>query len=266
MQSLAQFRKFATPLPQKKTKMKNNYRIWASLLVALSALILFANSCEKDNINPTNGRTTAIFNPDLTYGALTDQDGNVYKTISIGSQTWMAENLRTTKYRNGDGIPQITDSPTWNNLSSGAYCNYENTENVDSIATYGRLYNFAAVADMRQVAPVGWHVPTLEEWRILESYLGDSVAGIKLKESGNFHWKTYYEEGSNESGFTALAGGYHWPSGYYHKRIEGGWWTATESDTLINAAFHITLGYNYPFFGGCDCPKRDGYSIRCLKD
>lgn len=247
--------------------MKRKRLIWLSLILLMGVLLIFNYNCKKDdNINHSNGKTTALFNPNKTYGSLIDLDGNIYKTITIGSQTWMAENLRTTKYQNGEDIPEVSDDDIWINLSIGAYCNYQNTKSVDSIATYGRLYNFSAVADNRQIAPAGWHVPTHEEWIILETYLGDSVAGIKLKETGNTHWKTYYYEGTNETGFTALGGGYRWLSGFYHKKIEGGWWTATESDTLSNAAFHITLGYNYEFFGGCDCPKRDGYSIRCVKD
>jgi uncharacterized protein (TIGR02145 family) len=251
-------------------KKKNRIRIFS--LMAIGLLLLFIQNCEnEDNINPANGKTTALFNLNKTYGSLTDQDGNVYKTITIGSQTWMAENLRTTKYRNGEVIPEVTDGIKWSNLSTGAYCNYQNTKNIDTIATFGRLYNWFAVIDDRKIAPSGWHVPTYDEWIILETYLGDSVAGNKLKETGTIHWQfpNYYAD--NETGFTALPGGYRWiiytvGSGFFHIGIEGGWWTVTERDNNLDNAFHVTMGYNYSILGGCNCPKHEGYSIRCVKD
>lgn len=243
-----------------------------SPLMVMGLLLMLTHSCEKyDNINPTNGKTTALFNPSKTYGSLTDQDGNVYKTIAIGSQTWMAENLRTTEYRNGDIIPEVRDDDAWKNLSTAAYCNYQNTNNIDTIATYGRLYNWSVVNDDRNIAPFGWHVPTYDEWIILETYVGDSVAGGKLKETDTIHWKFRNYGATNETGFTALPGGYRWiqyggETGFYHMGIEGGWWTVSESDTDLDKAYHVTMGNNYPFLGGCYCTKGDGYSIRCLKD
>jgi uncharacterized protein (TIGR02145 family) len=251
--------------------MKRSYRILLSIIMAICVLIIPTHSCEKDdNNNPTNGRTTAVFNPEKAYGSLTDQDGNEYKTITIGKQTWMAENLRTTKYRNGDEIPGVTEENTWFNLGTGAFCNYHNTINIDSIATYGRLYNWYAANDSRNIAPPGWHVPTHDEWIILETYLTDSVAGIKLKESDTVHWKIHYYIGTNETGFTALGAGYR--QGYAGKftfiniGIESGWWTVTEGDDNIDNAYHVTMGYNYGFLGGCNCTKVSGYSIRCVKD
>jgi hypothetical protein len=106
-------------------------------------------------------KVVIIFNPNLTYGSLIDIDGNEYKTISIGTQTWMAENLKTTKYRNGDPIPNVTDDTEWGKLSTGAYCDYDNIP--DNSAIYGKLYNWYAVDDSRNIAPTGWHVPTDKE-------------------------------------------------------------------------------------------------------
>ena len=221
----------------------------------------------QDDINPTNGRTNALFNPDKSYGALRDQDGNVYKTITIGSQTWMAENLRTTRYRNGDPIPVVTGLTAWYNLSSGSLCTYQNTDNLDSIATYGRLYNWYAVSDPRNIAPAGWHVPSLDEWNELGAYLTDSIAAIKLKEVGSRHWKPPNSKATNESGFTALGSGYRqWHGGDTNIRIETAWWTVTVGDDNPEQVFHVTIGYNYDFFGGCYCEKSSGYSIRCVKD
>src|SRR5664280_1230387 len=118
------------------------------------------------SFKPTNGLTTAIFNNTKTYGTMTDQDGNEYKTITIGTQTWMAENLRTTKYRDGTVIPNISYG-AWDTHFTGAYCTYNNTNDAVSIATHGRLYNWNAVTDSRNIAPAGWHVPTDAEWTTL---------------------------------------------------------------------------------------------------
>ena len=124
-----------------------------------------------------------LFNPDLTYGTINDIDGNVYKTITIGTQTWMAENLRTTKFRNGKDIPEVTVDSIWAILTTGAYCNYKNTRNIDTIVTYGRLYNWYAVYDSRNIAPEGWHISNEADWTTLTNYLGGPyVAGLKLKE------------------------------------------------------------------------------------
>ncbi|KAA3635195.1 MAG: hypothetical protein DWQ02_10220 [Bacteroidetes bacterium] len=243
----------------------------------MGILIFSYYGCVKDNDIPPNNEsdcnTSSIFNPTKTYDTMTDQEGNVYKTIQIGSQIWMAENLRTTKYRNGEKIPEVTENSTWNNLNTGAYCNYNNTKSNDTICTFGRLYNWSAVIDDRKIAPSGWHVPTYGEWMILENHLGDSVAGKKLKETGSLHWQySLNKEGDNETGFTALPGGYRWVSyaggtGFFHIGIEGGWWTVTEGDpNNLENAHHITMGYNYNFLGGCNCSKRDGYAVRCVKD
>jgi hypothetical protein len=121
-----------------------------------------SKSDDPTNGNSTNAKTTAVFNSSLTYGTMTDQDGNVYQTITTGSQTWMAENLRTTKYNDGTAIANVSTNSDWTNLSTGAYCNYNNTSNEDTIATDGRLYNWYAV-NVGNLAPKGWHVATNSE-------------------------------------------------------------------------------------------------------
>jgi uncharacterized protein (TIGR02145 family) len=122
--------------------------------------------------------------PKRVTGPVTDYDGNVYNTVTIGTQTWMTEDLRVTHYRNGDLIPNVAETAAWNNLTTGAYCNYDNDKR--NSATYGRLYNWYAVISGANLAPSGWHVPTDAEWTTLTTYLGgEGVAGGKLKESGN---------------------------------------------------------------------------------
>lgn len=149
---------------------------------------VFTVSCKKD---------PASSNEPMT---VTDIDGNVYKTVTIGNQAWMAENLKVMRYRNGDAIPNVTGGTDWSNLSTGAYCSYDNDDN--NIDTYGLLYNWYAVDDSRNLAPEGWHVPTDEEWKELEMYLGMSQSeaddtgyrgtdeGGKLKEVGTTHWQS----------------------------------------------------------------------------
>jgi uncharacterized protein (TIGR02145 family) len=238
-------------------------------LLLLMGMLLILSSCGKDdddNINPTNGKTTAVFNPELTYGTMTDQDGNIYRTITIGTQTWMAENLRTTKYQNGDPIPNIIDQEAWLDLTTGAYCVYDNSQNISDIATYGRLYNWYAVEDNRNISPSGWHVPTDAEWEILISYLEENESN-KLRETDSIHWIYPSPEhvATNETGFTALPGG-HRVSVYGFKDIGvmGFWWSATESvygSPYIRFMYanrsSVSRNYNAKFVG---------YSVRCVKD
>ncbi len=182
--------------------MKTEARFWIYPLIIAGTLLLLSFSCKKED----ETIPSIQFNNDLTYGTMTDQDGNTYKTITIGTQTWMAENLKTTKYRNGDPIPNVTDISEWYHLTTGAYCDYINTPGSD--VTYGKLYNWHTVADSRNIAPTGWHVPSDAEWAILIEYLGGSdVAGGKLKETGTTHWYNPTTEATNESGFTGLPGG-----------------------------------------------------------
>ena len=196
---------------------------------------------------------------------VTDQDGNTYKTVQIGDQVWMAENLKVTHYRDGTAIPTGHDDSDWSNLSTDAYAVYGNNEsNAD---TYGYLYNWYAVDDSRNIAPEGWHVPTDDEWQILVDYLGgESIAGGKMKEAGTSHWDSPNVDATNESGFTALPGGYRdGGSGYYGSMGDGGgFWASTGGGS--GAAWGRGLGY-----GGSDVDrgiggKRGGFSVRCLRD
>ncbi|HYX10163.1 MAG TPA: fibrobacter succinogenes major paralogous domain-containing protein [Bacteroidales bacterium] len=249
----------------KKENFKGIYVIGISIL---SSIIISAG-CTKDNdITPSgdslNYRTSARFNSKIKYGTVVDIDSNIYKTVKIGDQVWMAENLRTTRYRNGDEIPDVK-GPEWEDLTTGAFCNYNNTENLDTIATYGRLYNFYAVEDSRKLAPEGWHVATTEEWfKLAENLGGDSIAAIKLKEAGNYHWEAAYQS-DNRSGFTALPGGKRWrDKGFIHMGIYGIWWTANDFYGVGGDLFYMIF-YDSHLIKGQD-DKYNGYSIRCVKD
>jgi uncharacterized protein (TIGR02145 family) len=149
-----------------------------------------------------------IFNPNLTYSTMTDIEGNVYKTILIGTQVWMAENLKTTKLNDNTTIPNVTGNAEWINLTSPGYCWYDNKETPYK-AEYGALYNLFA-ANTGKLCPTGWHIPTDEEWYNLITFSGDeNTAGIKLKETGTTHWESSNQDPAptNETGFTALPGG-----------------------------------------------------------
>ena len=192
-------------------------------------------------------------------------DGNKYKTVQIGDQVWMAENLKVSHYRNGDAIPTGHSESEWSNLSTGAYAVYGGNEsNAD---TYGYLYNWYAVDDSRNIAPEGWHVPTDAEWTILTDYLGGSnVAGGKMKEAGMSHWWSPNTGATNESGFTALPGGYR--GGYYGDYNVMGhfgvFWSSTEYSSRY--AWSRLLSCNYSDVDRFSYDKQDGFSVRCLRD
>ncbi len=247
--------------------MKNQYIFLTLITIGLFASILSA--CEPDEpakpSNSLNDRTTAVFNPDKNYGTVTDIDENVYKTIVIGDQTWMAENLRVTHYQNGDTIPNITDNEEWAALTSGAYCNYNNTNDLDTIATYGRLYNWYAVADSRGIAPKGWRVPGIADWIELIEYLGgDTIASKHLKEASDLHWRTPTAS-DNSSGFTALPHGRRYLiENYSGFGSYGVFWTISEYNSasagflyLYRFSSNVNKGINY---------KQNGYSVRLIKE
>ena len=164
----------------------------------VNSVIFYKPTLEGNNTN--NG--DIVFNPNITYGSITDIDGNTYKTVTIGTQTWMAENLKVTKYNDGIAIPNVTDNTAWRELTTGALCDYGNTPSNSE--TYGKLYNWHAV-NTGKLCPTGWHVPSDAEWTELTDYLGGtSVAGDKLKETGSTHWSNLRTGATNETGFTAL--------------------------------------------------------------
>jgi uncharacterized protein (TIGR02145 family) len=195
---------------------------------------------------------------------VTDLDGNVYHTVTVGAQVWLVENLNVTHYRNGDPIPLIPDNPEWEGLTTGAYCDYDN--DPGNAATYGRLYNWFAVADNRNIAPEGWHVSSDAEWTAMTTYLGgEEVAGGKLKEAGLTHWLEPNYGATNETGFSALPGGHREYGGNYtYMYWGGGWWTSTAdnpNDAWIRYLDHGTYDvWNYLE------DKRYGRSVRCVKD
>lgn len=184
--------------------------------------------------------------------------------VQIGTQKWMTKNLNTSRYRNGDLIPQVTDPTQWGNLTTGAWCYYDNDQSNGQI--YGKLYNWYAVNDPRGLAPSGWHVPTDAEWTTLTTSLGgDNVAGGKMKESGTTHWNGPNTNATNTSGFTGLPGGFRNHGGtFYSIGHSGSCWNSTESVTPD--AWCRFLYYNSGTVGRAANVKDIGFSVRCLRD
>jgi uncharacterized protein (TIGR02145 family) len=174
---------------------------------------------------------------------VTDIDGNIYHTVTIGSQVWLVENLKVTQYNDGTPIPLVTVGTDWGNLTTPAYCWYNNSYATYG-SVYGALYNWYAV-NTGKLCPPGWHVPTSAEWTVLTNYLGgESEAGGKLKETGTTHWASPNTGATNETGFTALPGGSRYNTGSFQLNItfNGLWWSSTGYST--SNATYLVMSYN----------------------
>ncbi len=202
------------------------------------------------------------------FGEVTDIDGNTYPTIKLGTEEWMAENLRTSRYRNGDLIPNVTDAVVWSNrgvLEQDAYCWYTNDPGFDK--PFGKIYNWYTVMDTRGLCPEGWHVPSHAELMALITHIGGSaVAGGILKEAGIAHWASP-NSADNSSGFTGLPGGQRNSVGSFaHLTLVGYWWSSTEYDFDDKSSWLLSL--NQSDFGAANSSgnKGSGRSVRCMKN
>lgn len=219
---------------------------------------------------------------DNKYGTVTDIDGNIYKTVKIGNQIWMAENLKTTRYNDGTPIPNVTDDNKWENLTTGAYCFYDN--DYSNNALYGKLYNWYAV-ETGKLAPKGWHVPSDKEWQQLINYLGgEKIAGGKMKsilywvgdegspfvdEKGNPIGSGLFtnEIGSNSSGFNSLPAGSREPfdGSFYGIGSFCFFWFSTAYS--MGSSWGLDLkAFNSYAFAQNYLMKSNGFSVRCIKD
>jgi uncharacterized protein (TIGR02145 family) len=196
----------------------------------------------------------------------------IYKTVTIGSQTWMKNNLDVDHYQNGDAIPQVTDFTMWSNLTTGAWCYYLNNENYDIY--FGKLYNWYALNDPRGIAPEGWRIPNDADWFNLEKTIGMSQTeaqktgwrgtneGNKLKQEGTDNWSSP-NGNTNSTGFTALGGGYRTPDGFFNiLKDYGGFWTITDNDFLT--AWARTLKFSNSNIERMQYDKKYGFSVRCI--
>ena len=196
---------------------------------------------------------------------VTDYDGNIYRTVQIGRQIWMAEDLKVTHYRDGSPIPNVPDNDVWPELRTGALC-WLDDDPSSFKDVYGALYNYFAVADPRKLSPAGWHIPTIDEWLILENELGGrDVAGNKLKDIASHLWQVIHPGANNASGFSARpAGG----RGRFGSPGEAGrfatWWASTSYD--VDFAWHWGLFPDRGAIRSNPGHKASGFSVRCVKD
>ncbi|MBI4946226.1 MAG: fibrobacter succinogenes major paralogous domain-containing protein [Bacteroidetes bacterium] len=228
---------------------------------------LTANTTYYARAYATNNAGTAYgstFSFTTLQNTVTDIDGNVYKTVTIGTQEWMTENLKVTHYRDGTPIPNLTDGIAWMDARTGAWCSYNNDTN--NLNTYGRLYNWYTVVDSRNLCPTGWHIPSDAEWATLATYLGaDSISGGKLKETGTAHWLSPNTGATNETGFTALPGGYRYFTGQFN--FIGNFcffWTSSAVST--NYAYYRAITNNSAYLYSNNNLKMIGCTVRCVKD
>lgn len=232
-------------------------------LIVIAAFFLY--NCDDKSNNPK---------ADLT---VTDIDGNVYKTVRIGNQTWMAENLNVAHYRNGDSIPEIIDNNEWRNAGMGATCLYDHNLALGDL--YGRLYNWYALYDARGLAPDGWRIPNDDDWKELEEYLGMSKAeandyefrgtdqGSQLAGKADLWIDDVLVKNPNfaKSKFDAVPGGFRNGAGkFYSINIEAYFWTLTEYYNYF--AFHRLISSYYSNIYRFRSFKNSGYSVRCIKD
>ena len=251
---------------------------YACILFGLSSnTTYYARAFAVHSKNGTLYGDNVSFTTKQSYGSVTDADGNVYATITIGDQVWTVENLRTTKYSDGSSIVNETDSVNWLGLTTGAYCNYQNSES--GVSTYGRLYNWYAVTDTRGLAPDGWHVATEEEWEELGTYLGGhTVAGGRLKSVGTTLWSAPNDGASNAACFFGVPTGarhvYMTTNGTVAMFRERGriapFWTSTSISDTTSISFELSWNsadiHRQNYGNHLPLSNRNGYAVRLVKD
>jgi uncharacterized protein (TIGR02145 family) len=206
-------------------------------------------------------------------GTVKDADGNKYNTVKIGNHIWTVENLKTTSYNDGTPIPNVTDGEEWASLSTGAYCNYDNLES--NASTYGRLYNWYSV-NTGKLAPKGWHVPTDEDWTILENYVAANTGtsgSVAKALASTTNWAASTHNGdignnvtiNNSTGFTALPGGERYFIGNFYGIGEYElWWSS--NDSTIYLAYNSYLCFDDSGLFRDYYHKECGFSVRLVRD
>jgi len=216
------------------------------------------------------GMTCTVTRAVTQYGSdITDIEGNSYKTVYIGTQQWMGENLKTAKYNDGTTIQNVTDNAQWAKLTTGAWSYYKN--DAANNTKYGKLYNwYAVIPNNKNVCPSGWHVPTDAEWAVLTNYLDGLTAGGKMKEVGTTNWISPNTDATNTSLFTGLPGGARDYYGNYSGiGLNGNWWSSTEDDSQILYvlyARYLNMSNKIGSARRSYFEKKSGFSVRCLRD
>jgi uncharacterized protein (TIGR02145 family) len=228
--------------------MKSRKKVWSIIFTSMFFILILNISCKKE-VDDT----------------ITDADGNVYKSVTIGTQVWTSENLKTTKFNDGTAIPLVTNGASWGELSTPGFCWYKNDTTYKN--DYGALYNWYAM-NTGKLCPTGWHVPTDSEWTTLTYFLGgNTVAGGKLKETGSAHWKDPNTGATNETGFTARPGGSRYIYGSFGDAgCVGYWWSYSEYFSPHDAAIMSMYCSSSSVYNLKDYVKQDGFSVRCLRN
>ena len=222
------------------------------------------------------GNELSFTTPEPSTTIITDVDGNIYSLVTICNQTWTKSNFNASKYSDGTPIPEVTDPAEWNALTTGAWCYYNN--DAANGTTYGKLYNFYAVAGIydeasrlnpslrKKLAPPGWHVPTDADWTTLENCLGGSMgAGGKMKEIGTAHWDSPNMGATNVSGFTGLPGGQRDYFGAFKEiKKKGYWYSSSFLEGVIVGGGRMMYAFTPDIYE--DSGDKWGYSIRCIRD
>jgi uncharacterized protein (TIGR02145 family) len=252
--------------------------IYLRYTILLILLFFTINSCKKNEDIQKSVNKGPVFNSDLIYDSVKDIDGNTYKTITINNQTWMAENLKTTKFNDGLSIPNITERSTWNNLTSSGYCWYNNTLGYkDQVGAY---YNWYSI-NTGKLCPVGWHIPSDNEWHQMALFLDSNaiininpgwslepfesqIDGGKLKEAGFRHWPEYQYIATNETGFTALPAGIRDAIDFSFYYDRGYFWTSTLYGDLRIWCRYLTY-YSLSLYRDLTS-EYAGLSVRCVKN
>jgi len=233
--------------------VKNKSKSLFSPPVLLVTLVILLAGCIKKE------DSYIVFYP--TEETVKDADGNIYHTVYIKGQTWMVENLKTTRYHNGDPIVHVFDSAIWRNLKEGAYCNYGNDST--RVKTYGRLYNWYAV-NQGNLCPFPFHVPYDHDWQsLIDTVGGMAVAGGILKETGNIHWQNN-TGATDQFGFTALPGGFRGADGAFRDiNLQGYWWSYTND---LEPARSRSMNSGNTMVVRSEQNRESGFSVRCIRD
>lgn len=247
---------------QKTTNGTGTGSFNSSLTLLIPKTYYYLRAYATNSAGTGYGNELSFSTSDITTGSVSDIDGNTYKTVVIGTQTWMSENLKTTRYNDNTSIPLVTENAAWKSLISPAYCWYNNDASTYK-SDYGALYNWYTAATGK-LCPSGWRVPTDGQWSTLSTYLGgEDVAGDKMKETGTAHWTRYNGGVTNESGFTALPGGGRVNGTFDFLGRAGAWWSATEYD--VSNAWCRELDDDVVELLRGKIVKSQGYSVRCIK-
>jgi uncharacterized protein (TIGR02145 family) len=240
----------------------------SNLIGLTTNTLYYVRAYATNSVGTAYGTNEVSFTTSSIIHDLIDVDGNSYNIVTIGTQVWMKENLKVTKYNDGSVIPKITDPTQWTNLTTGAFCWYDNNSSNKDI--YGALYNWYTVDVTsnggKNVCPTGWHVPTDAEWTTLTDFLGGAnVSSGKLKETGLIHWFSPNAGATNETGFTALPAGWRESTGtFWDLSYFGSWWSTTENSTT--SAWDRVIHYESTNVYRGNGYKPNAFSIRCIKN